>query len=264
MKCRPYGDTGFLSNIDGLDFIRGLRDDIADVIFIDPPFNLDKDYGIVSLLEKSDAGTYEAYLKHLLVECVRVLRSGGALFLYHIPYWASRLSASLHEHLHFCHWIAISMKNGYASKGHLYPAHYALLYFTKGPPGHFNRPRIAPTTCRHCGGLIKDYGGYRHIIEQQGLNLSDVWEDLSPVRHGHLKHRTANELPLKLTDRVLDIAGFPKGLMVDPFAGSGTSLVSAKSRGMYFVGNDLSTQSTDLCRIRLNAVRTSPRVSHSC
>ena len=36
------------------------------------------------------------------------------------------------------------MKNGFARGKKLYPAHYALLYFTKGMPASFQRPKILP------------------------------------------------------------------------------------------------------------------------
>ena len=71
------------------------------------------------------------------------------------------------------------------------------------------------------------------------MNLSDFWDDLSPVRHVGRKHRVANELPPSLTDRVLDICGVEGSVLVDPFVGSGTSVVSAASRGIGFVANDL-------------------------
>jgi site-specific DNA-methyltransferase (adenine-specific) len=251
-----YGSSGFFSSLDALKFMEGIRDSVADIIFLDPPFNLGKDYGVDSTLEKADPPQYEKYIREVLKESVRALAEGGSLFLYHIPFWASKISDSLHADLRFRHWIAIAMKNGYVLQGRLYPAHYALLYFTKGQPTSFSRPRLKPTACRHCGGLVRDYGGYRPIIERQGVNLSDFWDDLSPVRHGHLKHRQANELPLKLTDRVMEIAGFPGALLLDPFVGSGTSLVSARTRGMHFIANDLSRKSVLVARSRLKAIRS--------
>ncbi len=53
----------------------------------------------------------------------------------------------LEQHLDFRHWIAISMKNGFVRGDHLYPAHYALLYYTKGKPESFNRPKVPKPIC---------------------------------------------------------------------------------------------------------------------
>jgi site-specific DNA-methyltransferase (adenine-specific) len=249
-----YRHGGLFTAADGLRFMRALRSSIADVVFLDPPFNLGKDYGIKSRIEGAEPEAYESYMTELLDETVRVLKPGGACFLYHVPYWASRLSKHLQVQLRFRHWIAVSMKNGFVRGKNLYPAHYALLYYTRGAGTTFNRPKLAPMKCRHCGGLVKDYGGYTNIIQEKGINLSDVWDDLSPVRHKSAKLRSANQLPIVLTDRVLDIAGVAGGLLVDPFVGSGTSAVSARSHAMLFVANDLSRRNIKLSLRRLTAL----------
>jgi site-specific DNA-methyltransferase (adenine-specific) len=244
---------GFLARADALIFARALRAEIADIVFLDPPFNLGKEYGVARWLEKGDPDAYEFYMKSLLREAARILKPGGALFLYHLPYWGSRLSHELLGQLQFRHWIAIAMKNGFVRGQNLYPAHYALLYYTKGKPAHFTRPRLKPKLCRHCQKLVKDYGGYTSIIQRKGLNLGDFWDDLSPVRHKTTKHRRANQLPVALTDRIVAIAGFPGGVLVDPFAGTGTSLVSALQAGMFFAANEMSRPSLRICMTRLLA-----------
>ena len=145
------------------------------------------------------------------------------------------------------------MKGGFPTEGKLYPAHYALLYYTKGEPDIFSRPKIPPALCRHCGKAIKDYGGYWKNIEG-GLNLSDVWEDLSPVRHKRNKNRTSNELPLALPRRIVEMAGENGGLVVDPFAGAGTMLVAAREAGMQFLACDREESCCDVIARRLGNV----------
>jgi site-specific DNA-methyltransferase (adenine-specific) len=244
---------GFLASADALDFARTLRDNIADIVFLDSPFNLGKDYGIAADVDDDESDVYEWYLRVLIAQLIRVLKPGGALFLYHLPYWASRLTPYLQAELEFRHWIAIAMKNGFARGSRLYPAHYALLYYTKGPPASFTRPRISPQICRHCSGIVKDYGGYKGIIDEKGVNLSDFWDDISPVRHESRKLRTANQLPELITNRVVSIAGGDGGLLVDPFMGTGTALVSAKRAGMSYVGNDIAEPCVEIARERLAA-----------
>ena len=229
---------GAIITSDANDFLRTLSDEIADIVFLDPPFNLGKKYGSRSkkddLLEESE---YLHFITSVLSETVRILKPGGALFLYHLPQWALRLGSSLDRKLLFRHWIAVVMKNGFARGAYLYPAHYALLYFTKGDPNNFRRPKIPAPKCRKCGEFIKDYGGYIEYVED-GINLSDVWEDLSPVRHRSRKNRPANELPLELLRRVIQISGVKGGLIVDPFVGSGTSIIAAMEAGMHHLSCD--------------------------
>jgi site-specific DNA-methyltransferase (adenine-specific) len=147
------------------------------------------------------------------------------------------------------------MKSSFVRGKWLYPAHYALLMFTKGEPAHFKRPRIEPKRCRHCQKYIKDYGGYRKIIEQKGINLSDFWDDLSPVRHANHKYRSANELPEVLFKRIIEISGAPNLLYVDPFAGSGTGVVQAASSHMRFMACDVVKDNCEIVYARLNGLR---------
>jgi site-specific DNA-methyltransferase (adenine-specific) len=225
----------------------------VDLIFLDPPFNLGKNYGATDgESDKMDAAGYRNFMIEVLDESIRILRDGGALYLYHIPSWAFQFAAHLNSVLQFRHWIAISMKNGFARGEYLYPAHYALLYFTKGSPAVFTRPKIPTPRCRHCDGYIKDYGGYAKYVEE-GINLADVWEDLSPVRHRRYKNREANELPSLLPRRVLQISGKSGGVFVDPFAGSGTSLLEARAAGMSFIAGDLEDHYCELAWDRLRS-----------
>jgi site-specific DNA-methyltransferase (adenine-specific) len=239
-------EEGVLICCDAIDFLKSVRSEIADVIFLDPPFNLGKRYGSsgkeADLLAEAD---YTDFMHEVLTHSIRVVKPGGALFLYHIPYWALKLGGSIQQEMLFRHWIAVSMKNSFARGDFLYPAHYALLYFTKGSPNVFNRPKIPAPTCRHCGKHLKDYGGYKQFVED-GINLSDVWDDLSPVRHSHKKNRPANELPLELLRRVVQISGKKGGLLIDPFVGSGTSVIAAAEVDMRFLACDREPSCCDV------------------
>ncbi|MEA3327664.1 MAG: site-specific DNA-methyltransferase [Chloroflexota bacterium] len=237
---------------DATYFLKSLDSGIASIVFLDPPFNLGKRYSDNDdLLDNRTPEEYNHWLKEILTESIRVLMKGGALYLYHLPSWAIHFGSFLKTRLTFRHWIAISMKNGFARGNYLYPAHYALLYFTKGEPINFIRPHIKPSTCRHCGGMIKDYGGYQSIINEKGINLSDFWEDLSPVRHSNTKLRSANQLPIKMLQRVIEISGTPGSLYVDPFSGTGTGIIAALELGMYFSACDIVESNCELIHDRI-------------
>ena len=227
---------GRLHQGDCLALLPTLPDASADLVFADPPFNLSKDYGA----EVDDDRNHRAYYSWScawIEQAVRVLKPGGSLFLYNVPRWNLHLASWIAARLEFRHWIAIDIKFSLPIQGRLYPSHYALVYFTKGRrPTHFAPPRLPIETCRHCGGEIHDYGGYKDRMNPRGVNLTDVWTDIAPVRHARFKRRRANELPLKLLDRVLDIATKEGNLVVDPFGGSGTTYVAAELKGRRWIG----------------------------
>jgi site-specific DNA-methyltransferase (adenine-specific) len=245
------GRSGDIACGDAVACLNSIQDEIADVVFLDPPFNLGKRYG--ARAKKHDrlaSDEYCHFLEKVITEAFRILAPGGSIFVYHIPRRAIQLSVLLERNLLFQHWIAISMKNGFVRGPRLYPAHYALLHYTKGPAAIINRPKVLPAKCPHCGDLIRDYGGYREHVEQ-GVNLSDVWDDLSPVRHPRYKHREANELPILIVHRALQISGRRGGLVVDPFAGTGTTAVAARIQRMKYIVSDIQSDCCQLVQQRL-------------
>jgi site-specific DNA-methyltransferase (adenine-specific) len=239
---------------DALHFVTSLRTECADIIFLDPPFNLGKKYGERAPKDDRIAqDRYWAYMGKVLERSVPVLKPGGSLYLYHLPVWGIRLGAILDRTLTFRHWIAISMKNGFVRGDYLHPSHYGLLYYVKGEPQHFRRPKIPPPVCRHCGKTLRDYGGYKEFVSS-GINLSDFWDDVTPVRHRKHKHGSSNELPLRMLSRVIEISGVRGGLVVDPFAGTGTTLEAARLAGMRFVACDRDRNCLKIIAQRLRSV----------
>ncbi len=248
--------SGTVTHGDALLFLKSLKAGSASLVFVDPPFNLGKNYSRRQpALDRKPEAEYLEYLRQILSESTRVLENGGTLYLYHLPIWAMRLGPELDKALRFQHWIAVSMKNGFVRGRRLYPAHYSLLMFSKGRPRRFRRPRLPLAECRHCGEYVKDYGGYLHIVEQRGVNLSDFWDDLAPVRHARRKNRPANELPAVFFQRIFEISGRRGGLYVDPFSGSGTGVVIAARNGMRFAACDLVKSNCQLVCERLQSVR---------
>jgi site-specific DNA-methyltransferase (adenine-specific) len=233
--------------------LNALNNECADIVFLDPPFNLGKRYGKNgSHGDLKAEAEYTAYMRAVISRSAKVLKNGGALYLYHIPKWAIRLSPYLEENLDLRHWIAISMKNGFVRGNRLYPAHYSLLYYTKGKPAAFRRPKIPKPICAKCKRNLRDYGGYAKYVED-GINLSDVWDDVSPLRHRHTKTRAANELPQIILERVVTISGVKGGLVVDPFAGAGTAIAAAQAVRMRFVAADCEREYCELMHARVKS-----------
>lgn len=230
---------GLVFQADCLDLLAAIRSESVDSIFADPPFNLKKEYrnGF------KDTWTDEEYLQwsfKWIDECVRTLVPGGALFIYVLPRWAYHFAAHLDGSMEFRHWIALSMKGTFPRGQKLYPAHYALLYFTKGKPRTFNRVRVPVPTCRHCGGDLKDYGGHRKYLNPEGLSLTDFWEDTSPNRHRHSKARPGvNELKPMIPARAVEISTQPEDIVLDPFGGGGSTFQEAQRLGRFWVGSEL-------------------------
>jgi len=237
----PYLETqyGVLFSADCLEVLKYLKSELVDCVFADPPFNLGKDYrnGFNDKVQKSE---YLNWCRQWINECARVLKPGGAFFIYATPELAIHFANFMNEVLVFRHWIALTMKGTYRRGKKLYPAHYALLYYTRGEPRVFNQLRVPIPTCRHCGKEIKDYGGHRDKLNPEGLNLTDFWDDTSPNRHKKFKVRPGvNELKLMIPERAILISTNPGDLVLDPFGGGGSTFQASEKHQRNWIGIEL-------------------------
>ena len=240
-KIDPYFENGYgkLYNEDCIKVLRTLPDNCVDMVFADPPFNLGKTYD-PSVEDSLNTSNYLNWTYQWVDECVRILKPGGRIFIYNIPKWCVYIAGHLSEELTFWDWIAVDMKFNLPIQSRLYPAHYGLISFVKGAKANtFNNQRIPMQVCRHCGGELKDYGGYKAKMNPAGVNVSDVWSDIYPVRHKSSKNRKYNELSVKLLDRIISMSTNPGDVIFDPFGGSGTTYAVAQMLKRRWLGTEL-------------------------
>jgi len=236
-------EFGHLYEADCIQVLKNTESETVDLAFADPPFNLGKEYSSKIDDSKSEIH-YVEWCKTWLDEMERVLKPGGSLFLWNLPKWNLPLGFHLQKKLTFRHWIAVDIKYSLPIPKRLYPSHYSLLYFVKGEkPTIFHPDRLSVPCCRHCGGEIPDYGGYKDKMNPNGVNLSDVWTDIPPVRHKRYKNRGANELSLKVMDRIICLASDPGSIVIDPFGGAGTTYAAAELLGRRWIGSELDCSS---------------------
>jgi len=249
-------DFGALFSADCMKILPAIRNEVIDTVFADPPFNLGKKYGRNTDDLRKDKD-YLSWSREWLTQCVRVLKPGGALFLYNLPRWNILLGHHLFESgMQFRHWIALEISACLPIPGRLHPSHYSLLYFSKGKPKTFRRIRTPIDTCRHCDGEVKDYGGHRDAMNPKGVNLKDVWTDIPPVRHWKFKskNRRANALSTKILDRVIEMSTVRGDLVLDPFGGSGTTYTVCERRSRRWIGTEIDFAADIVSRMEDNEI----------
>lgn len=268
---------GQLYQGDCLDLLRSLPEASVDMIFADPPFNLGKQYG-AGISDQLKADDYVRWSNSWLAESIRVLAPGATLFVFNLPRWLIEYGSFLNRNgMVFRHWIAMRMPKAFPRGKRLSPAHYGCLYYTKGEPKTFNRIFVPIQTCRHCHGEIRDYGGHRKALNEQGINLMDVvdaplevwedapdalppghawcaaddlWDDIPPVRHSKHKTRGANELAPLMLERLIAVATNRGDLVVDPFGGSGTTFYAAERLERRWLGTDIGDVGPAIQRLK--------------
>lgn len=250
---------GVLYKGDCLRLLPFVKRATIDTVFADPPFNLAKHYG-PSVNDSRPNIEYLEWCRAWLDECIRILKPGGSLFVYNLPKWNILLGTYLSDSgLEFRHWITINIKLSLPIPGRLYPSHYSLLYFSKGKPSVFHRIRVP---IENCGGEIKDYGGHRQAMNPKGVNLTDVWNDISPVRHWRFKSRKrhTNQLSTKIVERIVQMSTNVGDLILDPFGGSGTTFDVCERLHRHWIGFEI--ESSDVIVERLERGGPYPHPSH--
>lgn len=232
-------NKGVLFSGDCMELLSSMKSHSVDCVFADPPFNLGKDYKN-GYDDQRSTEEYFLWCEQWIQECSRVLKDGGSFFLYATPELNIRFGNMLNETLEFRHWIALTMKGTFRRGKRLYPAHYSLLYYTKGDPKTFNNLRTPIPTCRHCNGEIPDYGGHRNKMNPAGVNLTDFWTDTSPNRHKKYKVRPGvNELKLIIPERAILLSTQENDIVFDPFGGGGATYQAAQKSNRRWIGVEL-------------------------
>jgi site-specific DNA-methyltransferase (adenine-specific) len=241
-KILPNFETklGTLYQADCLKVLSQIEDNTFDLIFADPPFNLNKLYPS-QINDQLKEEEYLSWQEKWLGECIRTLKFGGSLYIWNLPKWNTYNSHFLNSRLKFRHWIAVDIKYSLPIQGKFYPSHYSLLYYVKGDkPNTFHPDRLPMEICPNCQTDLHDYGGYKDKMNPEGVNLTDVWYDIPPVRHLKYKRRKgANELSIKLLDRIIESSSNEGDLVFDPFGGSGTTYIIAEIKNRKWVGSEI-------------------------
>lgn len=116
---------------------------------------------------------------------------------------------------------------------------------------HFKRKDAAGRAYREriVGGKT-----YRYYADE-GRAIGSVWSDCpAMVANTPLRKETTGyptQKPEKLLSRIVSASTEPGALVLDPFAGSGTTLVAAAKLGRRFVGMDTGERAIDTCAERL-------------
>ena len=232
-----------------------------------------------ALREVIGGGDLLAYLTMMagrLVELHRVLSPSGSLYLHCDPTASHYLKVVLDVV-----FGAGSFQNEVVWRYRRWPArarrfqrmHDVLLYYSKSDRGEhtfetlYGYEKLAESTQKTFGTKkqLADFSsGHRKpsttAEETAGPPLSDVWEIgvIAPI--GRERTGWPTQKPEALLERVVRASSKPGDLVLDPFCGSGTSLVVAHRLGRRFVGIDAAPLAIDTARRRLAAAEVSADV----
>jgi site-specific DNA-methyltransferase (adenine-specific) len=261
-----------------MDILRKIPDNFVDLIYIDPPFNTgikrkinrikvkrtsdgnrsgfgDNHYSVVSSSESSvfeDKFTdYIEFLRPRLEESRRILKETGSFYL-HVDYrevhYVKILMDRIFGRENFLNEIIWSYDYGARSKRKWSSKHDNILFYVKNNRKYYfdydsmeRVPYLAPK-------LVGEKKAAK------GKTLTDSF--FLTIVPTNSKERVGypTQKPVKLLSRLISVSCPPSGIVLDYFAGSGTTGVAAALNARKFILVDNNIDAIEIINKRLNDV----------
>ena len=236
-----------------------------DLVFADPPFNIGYLYhGYEDERKQED---YLKFSEDWMRAVHRALKPDGSFYLAIGDEYAADLCVIARRKIgfHLRNWIIWHYTFGQQTKRMFAKSHTHILYFTKDEKNFtFNADAVRVASARQTTygdaranpkGKLPDDVWFLRPQEATGdffAAESDTW-NISRVC-GTFKEREGwhgCQMPIGVLDRIVRASSNPGDVVVDPFNGSGTTVVSAALLGRKFLGIDQSEQYVAFARKRL-------------
>ncbi len=265
--------------------MRGLAAESLDLVYVDPPFFTQKTHSLVTRdratkFEFSDEwksrAEYIEFLRVRVKEFRRVLKATGSLF-FHCDTNASHHIRCLLDELFgeamFRSEIIWHYRRWSNSQRNPMPSHQTIFFYTKTDAYQYHQlfGDYSPSTNidqilqrrqrdEH-GKAVYARDGSDNVIHdghKKGVPIADVWD--IPLLNPKAKERVGypTQKPVLLLERIITLVTSPGNFVLDPFSGSGTTLVAAELLGRNSLGIDISSEAVQLAKQRLvEPVKTS-------
>lgn len=233
-------------NADLFDVIDLVPDEVADLIIIDPPYNLTKDFNGNTFSARS-SDDYESYLRTWFPKVCGKLKPTGSLYLCGDWKCTAALQKVMSEHLTILNRITWQREKGRGAKANWKNSMEDIWFGVKDLHAYYfnveavklKRRVIAPY---RVDGKPKDWdestdGNFRLTYP------SNFWDDIS-IPFWSMPENTDHptQKPEKLYAKLILASSKPGDVIFDPFMGSGTAAVTAKKLGRHYLGVELNEE----------------------
>lgn len=270
-----YLETSVLYCDDNLPRLAQFPADSIDLIYLDPPFFSNRNYEVIwgdeaevrSFEDRWEGGiqVYVQWMRERVMEMRRILKPEGSLYLHcdwHASHYLKQMLDDVFGDNKFQNEIVWYYRGAGVSPRRWARRHDTIFFYTKTNDWYFNpddvRDPYAETTkerFKHYIGNVRgahDFGAQE--LNPKGKHPDDVWEIsiVAPSAKARLGYPT--QKPEPLLDRII-LASSKKGdVVLDPFAGCGTTLVSAQRLKRKWIGIDISPTAVELMKRRMEKV----------
>ena len=250
---------------DCLEQLAKLPAGCADLVFADPPFNIGYHYDVYD--DKRVKADYLAWAEKWMCAAARVLKPNGSFFLAIGDEYAAEHKIRLDAlGLTLRNWIVWHYTFGVRCSKKFNRSHAHIFYYVRDPkqftfnPTDIRVPSARQTTyadvrANPLGKLPDDTWVLRpQESDEHFREDGDTWH--LPRVCGTFRERTDHpcQMPESVLERIIRVATNPGDLVIDPFAGSGTTVAVAKKLDRRFIGIELSDVYADAVRKRIQMI----------
>ena len=254
--------TNVLHLGDNLVIMKSLPDESVDLIYCDPPFNTGKDWGEFDD-RWDDLSGYLNFMMIRIKEVYRLLKSTGSFYLHCDPTTSHYLKVEVDKifsRKHFRNEIIWCYTKPVVPCIKQFPnATDTILFYSKSSDWCFNKDDVRiPYKNNDVGGHLKKIKTGESLQEWKDRKISEGkipenwWVNISPIhRLKTEKVGYPTQKPIALLDRIIQVSSDVGDIILDPFCGSGTALVSANQLGRYYIGIDENPKAISISSDRL-------------
>ena len=233
-------------NGDVLKMLEFVPDNFADLIIIDPPYNLTKNFNGFKFNSRSDE-SFDEYLSTWFPQVCKKLKPNGSLYMCGDWKCTSSLQRAIEKELSILNRITWQREKGRGAKSNWKNGMEDIWFAVKNPKDYYfdvesvkmKRKVIAPYKV---DGKPKDWdqsedGNFRITYP------SNFWDDIS-IPFWSMPENTDHptQKPEKLYAKLILASSKPGDIVFDPFLGSGTTSVVAKKLGRNYCGIEMNQE----------------------
>ncbi len=228
--------------------------------------------GLYRLLGKTGMLAYLTYMAERLIECHRLLKPTGSIYLHCDPTASHYLKALMDRIFgadNFRNEIVWAYTGPGRPRKHYPRKHDIILFYATSPETTLNQdavriPYSAETMARRgrregersiISASVKTQK--RRTAEQAQARFGarkvpeDWWRDISILTNQAERLGYPTQKPQALLERIINASSNPGDLVLDPFCGCGTTVAAADSLGRRWIGIDISSHAVGLMLRRL-------------
>ncbi|HBB49321.1 TPA: hypothetical protein DEQ22_00815 [Candidatus Nomurabacteria bacterium] len=280
---------------DALIELRKLPSESCDVIVVDPPYNIGKDFG--NNIDRRELGEYVAWCKEWINECIRVMKPNGTMFIYGFSEILAHLSVEIPLNKRWLIWHYTN-KN-VASLNFWQRSHESIICAWKDKPV-FNRDEVREpytegflsgaagktrkgTAGRfssngketiynaHAGGALpRDVIKIPALAGGAGMNerwficktCKNIYKPRELKNHlGHNIEKHPTQKPFELSKKLI-LSASPKkdGVVLVPFVGTGSECAAAKALGQNYIGFEINPDYVKMAEKFIDSIKINPKL----